>query len=322
MRLAALYRIAAHQYADGRPLLSRLVSANQISEGAKMSSRSSGGPSTRDDGLMWPSPVRHGILMSTVLAIVVVKTLTTTTLAIPAPVNAIASPNTLALKIENLEWAAARRVFASLRPGLTQLQNNGPSTYSPLGPKLDDMSIAYGAYINGDYITALRIIEPLAVKGDLKAQYILGYMHENGHVATQDFALAAKWYRMAAEQGDAISEISLGLLYEHGKGVAKDFVEAAKLYRSAADRGSARAHYRLGVMYRYGQGVPLDIVMAHVHFNIAAAGFTVRPAQVDRDIVASEMTAVQLELARQIAREWLTRHPPVSVREPTENLLE
>ncbi len=122
------------------------------------------------------------------------------------------------------------------------MQRNGPSAYSPLGTKLDDMSIAYGAYISGDYITALRIIEPLAEKGDVKAQYILGYMHENGHVATQDFALAAKWYRMAAEQGDAISEISLGLLYEHGKGVAKDFVEAVKLYRSAADRGSARAH--------------------------------------------------------------------------------
>lgn len=168
----------------------------------------------------------------------------------------------------------------------------------------------------------MRIIEPLAVKGDLRAQYILGYMHENGHVTNQDFALAAKWYRMAAEQGDAISEISLGLLYEHGKGVAKDFAEAAKLYRSAADRGSARAHCRLGVMYRFGQGVPLDLVMAHVHFNIAATGFTVLPAQVNRESVAREMTAVQLELARQIAREWLTPHPPVSVHEPTGNTLE
>lgn len=268
------------------------------------------------------SRVRRGLLMSTILAIAVVKTLTTTASATTAPANTIKSPNTFTSKAELLERAAARRIFARLRPGLTQLQHNRPSVYSPRRAKLDDMSIAYGAYISGDYITALRIIEPLAVKGDLKAQYILGYMHENGHVATQDFALAAKWYRMAAEQGDAISEISLGLLYEHGKGVAKDFAEAAKLYRSAADRGSARAHYRLGVMYRYGQGVTLDLVMAHVHFNIAAAGFTVRPAQVDRDIVAREMTAVQLELARQIASEWLTLHPPVSAREPAGNLLE
>ena len=131
-------------------------------------------------------------------------------------------------KIENLERIAEQLVSANLRPGVTQLQNSRPSTYSPLGAKLDDMSIAYGAYISGDYITALRIIEPLAEKGDVRAQYILGYMHENGHVADQDFALAAKWYRMAAEQGDAISEISLGLLYEHGKGVVKDLRGSCK----------------------------------------------------------------------------------------------
>lgn len=297
-------------------------SAKQIWEGTKTSPSSCAGPCTYGDSLMSPSPVRRGILMSAILTIAITKTLTTAALAMTAPAKTIESPHKLTSKIENLERVVARPVFASLRPGLTQLQNSRPSVYSPRRAKLDDMSIAYGAYIKGDYITALRIIEPLAEKGDLRAQYILGYMHENGHVANQDFALAAKWYRMAAEQGDAISEISLGLLYEHGKGVAKDFAEAAKLYRSAADRGSARAHYRLGVMYRFGQGVPLDLVMAHAHFNIAAAGFTVRPAQVNRDSVGRQMTADQLELARQIAREWLTLHPPISEREPAGNILE
>lgn len=262
-----------------------------------------------------PSPVRRGILMGAILA-------ATAALAAAAPAKTIESPRQLTANTENLERAAAQPVFASLRPGQAQLRHSRPSVHSPRRAKLDDMSIAYGAYVNGDFITALRIIEPLAEKGDLRAQYILGYMHENGHVTNQDFALAAKWYRLAAEQGDAISEISLGLLYEHGKGVAKDFAEAAKLYRSAADRGSARAHYRLGVMYRFGQGVPLDLVMAHVHFNIAATGFTVLPAQVNRESVAREMTSGQLELARQIAREWLTLHPPISVREPAGNILE
>lgn len=297
-------------------------SAKQIGEGTKTSPSSCAGPCTYGDRLLSPSSVRRGILMSAILAIAITKTLTTATLALTAPAKTIEFHHTLTSKIENLNRVAARLVFASLRPGLTQLQISRPSVYSPRRAKLDDMSIAYGAYINGDYITALRIIEPLAENGDLRAQYILGYMHENGHVTNQDFALAAKWYRMAAKQGDAISEISLGHLYEHGKGVAKDFTEAAKLYRSAADRGSARAHYRLGVMYRFGQGVRLDLVMAHVHFNIAAAGFTVLPAQVNRESVAREMTTVQLELARQIAREWLILHPPISEHEPAGNILE
>lgn len=264
---------------------------------------------------IWEGPVRCGILMGTILAAMAA-------LAMAAPAKTIESSHELSAKPDHSEMDPAGPDFASLRPGQAQLQYNRPSVYSPRRAKLDDMSIAYGAYVNGDFVSALRIIEPLALKGDVRAQYILGYMHENGHVATQDFALAAKWYRKAAEQGDAISEISLGRMYEHGKGVGKDFVEAARLYHSAADRGSARAHYRLGVMYRFGQGVPLDLVMAHVHFNIAATGFTILPAQAGRERVAREMTAVQLELARQIAREWLTLHPPVSLREPTGNLLE
>lgn len=271
-----------------------------------------------------PNQIRSRFLTNTILtvAIAITETLATAASAMATPARTTGSSHTLTPKIESREPAAAHPEYVSLRPGLPQLQMSRPSIHSHRRAKLDDMSIAYGAYISGDYITALRIIEPLAVKGDARAQYILGYMHENGHVTDQNYALAAKWYRMAAEQGDAISEISLGLLYEHGKGVAKDFAEAAKLYRRAADRGSARAHYRLGVMYRFGQGVPLDLVMAHVHFNIAATGFTVLPARASRESVTREMTAVQLELARQIAREWITLHPPVSAREPAGNVLE
>ncbi len=269
-----------------------------------------------------PSPIRRGVLISAILAIAITNTLTTAALAMTAPANTIEPPNKLTSKIESLERAAVRPRFANVRPGPIQMQFSRPSLFSPRSAKPDDMPIAYSAYIKGDYGTALRIIEPLAEKGDIRAQYILGYMHESGHVKIQDFELAAKWYRRAAEQGDAISEISLGILYENGQGVEKNFVEAARLYRKAADRGSARAHFRLGVMYRYGQGVPLDLVMAHVHFNIAAAGFTVRPAQVHRESVAKEMTAVQLELARQIAAEWLALHPPASARVPSGNVLE
>ncbi len=295
--------------------------ARQAREGTRTSLTASVGPCAYGVGLMSPGPVRRAILMSAILVIATAEILTIAVLGATAPATTSEAPHTLLEKTEHLEQAAGP-VFANLQPGLAQLRHSRPSVYSSRRAKLDDMSVAYSAYISGDYVTALRIIEPLAEKGDLRAQYILGYMHENGHVANQDFVLAAKWYRKAAAQGDAISEISLGLLYENGKGVAKDYAEAAKLYRSAADRGSARAHYRLGTMYRFGQGVPLDLVMAHVHFNIAATGFTVLPAQVDLERVAGEMTAVQLGLARQIAREWLTLHPPKSDRDPTRNILE
>lgn len=81
----------------------------------------------------------------------------------------------------------------SVHPGLSQMQSRGPCADLPMRPKADDMSLAYSAYIAGDYTSALRIIEPLAERGDFKAQYILGYMHENGHVARQDYVTTAKW---------------------------------------------------------------------------------------------------------------------------------
>jgi TPR repeat protein len=43
----------------------------------------------------------------------------------------------------------------------------------------------------------------LAEKGDVRAQYFLGEMHEQGLGTKQDIEEAYKWYEKAAEQGDA-----------------------------------------------------------------------------------------------------------------------
>lgn len=185
----------------------------------------------------------------------------------------------------------------------------------------DELSAAYSAYFNGNYAIALKLMMPLAEKGNANAQFILGYMYETGHVASKDYAEAAKWYRRAADQGDAISQISLGCLYENGHGVPQDYAEAARWYRRAADQGSASAHFSLGIMYRYGHGVPQDLVLAHMYFDIAAAGFTVRPAADARHSVANQMTSAQLAEARHRAREWLTAHPPAEIG-PSGNIQE
>src|SRR3990170_618716 len=108
--------------------------AKQTWEGTKTSRSSCAGPCTFGDGLISPTPVRRGILMSAILAIAITKTLTTAALAMTAPAETIESPRKLTSKIE----IAARPVFASLRPGLTQLQNSRPSVYSPQPAKPDD----------------------------------------------------------------------------------------------------------------------------------------------------------------------------------------
>jgi TPR repeat protein len=51
-------------------------------------------------------------------------------------------------------------------------------------------------YNKGDYATALRLIRPLADKGNADAQYNLGVLYEKGQGVPQDYAEAMKWYRL------------------------------------------------------------------------------------------------------------------------------
>ena len=54
------------------------------------------------------------------------------------------------------------------------------------------------AYKRGDYATALREFRPLAEQGNSGAQHYLGFMYDNGHGVTKNYAEEMKWYRKAA----------------------------------------------------------------------------------------------------------------------------
>lgn len=78
---------------------------------------------------------------------------------------------------------------------------------------------------------------PLAENDNAYAQFMVGIMSEGGHGVSQDYAVAAGWYRKAAEQGKASAQWGLGLLFERGDGVPQDCATAANWYRKAADQG-------------------------------------------------------------------------------------
>ena len=54
-----------------------------------------------------------------------------------------------------------------------------------------------------DFAAAARIWEALALDGDARAQYNLGYLHANGQGVPKDYARALDWYTRAASQGFA-----------------------------------------------------------------------------------------------------------------------
>ena len=127
-----------------------------------------------------------------------------------------------------------------------------------------------------DYAAALRIIRPLAERGDPVAQRRLGSLYVNGYGVPKDYAEAVKWYRRAALQNDTEAQRRLGFMYETGRGIAEDPLEAAKWLRRAADQGDPDAQFELAGMYHRGRGVQKDTnVSASWYLRSAQQGFAI-----------------------------------------------
>jgi len=138
----------------------------------------------------------------------------------------------------------------------------------------NDFDKAVKAYERGDYPAALRLLRPLAQKGNAEAQNNLGLMYAMGRGVPQDYAAAERWYHMAA------------------------------------DKGVASAQNNLGVMYTGGQGVKQDYIQAYMWFTLAASSFTGSEAEQrskvvkNRDALAADMTQAEIAEAQKLAREW------------------
>jgi TPR repeat protein len=126
---------------------------------------------------------------------------------------------------------------------------------------------AGAAYTRKDYATALRLLRPLADKGDVSAQYGLGRMYYEGEGVPQNHAEALNWYRRAAEQGYVMAQYDAGLMMGAGMGAAPDFV------------------------------------LSHMWLNLAAMQ-KYEDAALWRDNYERLMTSAQIENARRLMRDW------------------
>jgi TPR repeat protein len=179
-----------------------------------------------------------------------------------------------------------------------------------LAAPVQDTKAAEAAYRRGDQATARRLALPLAAKGDVHAQSLVGQIYYSGRGGLRDEAEAAKWSRLAADQGDAAAQFRLGLMYSEGLGVPQDHARAAHWYRRAADQRHPQAQYNLGLLYATGEGVEQDCRVAYMWFNLAVVHFAAsdtrnRNAAIrSRDLTASKLSREQLAEAQKLAREW------------------
>lgn len=163
-----------------------------------------------------------------------------------------------------------------------------------------------GEGVKKNLAEGVKSIEMAAKQKHLRAQHILGTLHEDGVGVKKDLAKAAEWYRTSADLGFALSQHSLAALYEEGKGVKKDPAKAAEWFKKAAEQGhppsqtayasklergdgvskstakaalwylkGAQQDYvpamtRLANMYYTGQGVPVDYRRAGAWYQRAA----------------------------------------------------
>jgi len=169
---------------------------------------------------------------------------------------------------------------------------------------------AIAAYDRGDFQTAFQKFMPAAESGNSDAQMNIGAMYANGEGVEQNFAEAAKWYRLSAEQGNASAQNRLGSMYDDGVGVAPDIEEAARWYRRSADQGNIGAQINLGAMCAKGAGVPKDYVLAYMWLSVAASRMPTDANEMRvfvvrlRDQIAGRMAPFQINEARQLARQW------------------
>ena len=112
-----------------------------------------------------------------------------------------------------------------------------------------------------DFKEAAKWYRLTAEKGDVLAQYMLGWIYFRGKDVTQDFEEAAKWFRLTAEQEKDIyrsfttsAQYLLGWMHTKGLGVNQDKKEAAKWYRLAGNKGHG-VQYIIAGIYQYGLGL-------------------------------------------------------------------
>ena len=93
-------------------------------------------------------------------------------------------------------------------------------------------------------------------------------------------------------------------MYRKGWGGPRDSHRAIELFELAADRGFSAANTKLGEMYEGGEGGSANLEEAYFRYLVAVAEHD-QTAQGRIDSLRSQLTSVQIELARKRADSWV-----------------
>ncbi len=160
------------------------------------------------------------------------------------------------------------------------------------------------AYDRKDYAATLKIVNPLADRGDAGALYLLGKMYMNGEGVARDAKRGRGLIMKAAEQGYVDAQYDMGVAYAYGTVVKKDYKESFKWLNKAADQNHIKAQHLAGLAYYLGIGIPQNHKQAAVQFEKAAARhFPASQAMLATMLMNGDAMDVDLERAYLLASE-------------------
>ncbi len=128
------------------------------------------------------------------------------------------------------------------------------------------------AYKKGEYDKAMRIFKDLSKKeNSADAQYNIATMYFYAKGVKPDNTKAFEWFEKAAKNGEKRAEFMLGFMLENGLGTEKNMKKSFMYYKKAADKDYAKALYSLGRFYENGIVVNQDKKKAKELYEKAAS---------------------------------------------------
>jgi TPR repeat protein len=147
--------------------------------------------------------------------------------------------------------------------------------------QLEDGVSAWG---QGEFASAMSLLEPLADEGQPRAQFLVGLMFTTGDGVDRDIPAGVAWFRKSAEQGNVDSMYSLGQEYS-----LKELVDGRELF-------------------------PEDYAEAYFWFSLAAEGYAASGrekqagAREMRDMMERRLSPAEVESIKARIAAWNAAH--------------
>ena len=110
----------------------------------------------------------------------------------------------------------------------------------------------------------LATLEAKAEKGDLEAQYEMGWRHAIGMDVELDDDIAVEWLQRAAAAGHSLAQNNMGARYYSGDGVDQDLKQAYRCFFWAANQGDRKAGKNLDSITQQLTEEDLDALRAEM----------------------------------------------------------